>query len=99
MIHITRKWPPEKVGLPSRHAFLRDDDGRELEMVAQYGKSFIGRVDAAVAIVDDAKSVVRAASAEVFEGRIRRVRVLEHDGTLDDAFRAAFRSVYGLEPD
>lgn len=94
MIEIKRTWPPAKVGLPSRHVVMRDELGNELEMVAQYGKSFVGRLKDAVVVVDDAKGRIHAASMQVFQSKIRRVRVLQHDGTLDGALRAAFQAIY-----
>jgi uncharacterized Zn ribbon protein len=94
MIDIKRKWPPETNALPARHVLLSDEQN-EILMIAQYGKSFIGRAGDAVLIVDDVKSHVKAAVAKVANGKINYVRIVDHEGSLDSAFCAVFKAVYG----
>lgn len=94
MIDIKRKWPPETNGLPARHVLINDGEN-ELLMIAQYGKSFIGRVGDVVLIVDDAKSFIHAAVAKISNGKINHVRFIDHDGSLNGALCAVFEEAYG----
>jgi len=97
VIVVSRKWPPNYGGLPSRNLVITDseDPERSIEMIAQFNRPFIGRIGDKVFVIDDCESHVHAFTLRATGTKIYDIRILLQFGTLDEAAHAVFVDMFG----